>query len=147
MDIYPARERAEDYPGVTGLLVAAAAADAAAGRPVYWLPAMDDAERLLSEELREGDVLLTLGAGDIGIARGAPRRAGRDGGGRAMNAPRGVERDYPLARLTTVRTGGDGDFFARADSVERLAELLSLGRRRTAGGRSGRLGLEPPRSR
>ena len=65
LEIYPARERAEDYPGVTGWSVAAATADAAAGRPVYWLPRMDDAERLLTEELREGDVLLTLGAGDV----------------------------------------------------------------------------------
>jgi UDP-N-acetylenolpyruvoylglucosamine reductase len=38
--------------------------------------------------------------------------------------PGGVERDYPLARLTTVRTGGPGDFFARPDSLERLLELL-----------------------
>ncbi len=38
--------------------------------------------------------------------------------------PPGVERDHPLARLTTVRTGGPGDFYARPDSVERLAELL-----------------------
>jgi UDP-N-acetylenolpyruvoylglucosamine reductase len=38
--------------------------------------------------------------------------------------PPGVERNHPLARLTTVRTGGSGDFFARADSTERLAELL-----------------------
>jgi hypothetical protein len=38
--------------------------------------------------------------------------------------PPGIERDHPLARLTTVRTGGVGDFFARADSAERLTELL-----------------------
>jgi UDP-N-acetylenolpyruvoylglucosamine reductase len=38
--------------------------------------------------------------------------------------PPGVERDYPLARLTTVRTGGPGDFYARPDSLERLVELL-----------------------
>jgi len=42
-----------------------------------------------------------------------------------MTAPPGVERDYPLARLTTVRTGGPADWFARADSAERLAELLA----------------------
>jgi UDP-N-acetylmuramate dehydrogenase len=36
-----------------------------------------------------------------------------------------VERDYPLARLTTVRTGGPGDFYARPDSVGRLEELLT----------------------
>jgi UDP-N-acetylenolpyruvoylglucosamine reductase len=41
-----------------------------------------------------------------------------------MTAPAGVEPGYPLARLTTVRTGGPADFFARAGSSERLAELL-----------------------
>ncbi len=65
LDIYPARERAEDFPGVSGWLVAAASADAAGGRPVYWLPRMDEAERFLRDELREGDLLLTLGAGDV----------------------------------------------------------------------------------
>ncbi len=65
LDVYPARERAEDFPGVSGLLVAEAAADAAHGRPVWWLPRMSDAARMLRSELREGDLLLTLGAGDV----------------------------------------------------------------------------------
>ncbi len=65
LGIYPARERQEDFPGVTGRLVAAAAADAAGGRPVAWLPGFDEAEAFLRAELREGDVLLTLGAGDV----------------------------------------------------------------------------------
>ena len=38
--------------------------------------------------------------------------------------PAGIERDYPLARLTTVRTGGAADWFVRADTVERLVESL-----------------------
>jgi UDP-N-acetylmuramate--alanine ligase len=65
LDVYPARERAEDFPGVSGLLVAQAAADAASGRPVWWLPGIDDAERQLRAELTEGDLLLTLGAGNV----------------------------------------------------------------------------------
>jgi UDP-N-acetylmuramate--alanine ligase len=65
LDVYPARELAGDYPGVSGLLVAEAAADAARGRPVWWLPRMGDAARMLRSELREGDLLLTLGAGDV----------------------------------------------------------------------------------
>jgi UDP-N-acetylmuramate--alanine ligase len=65
LDIYAARERPEDFPGVTGRLVAAAAADAAGGRRVAWLPGFDEAEAFLRAELREGDVLLTLGAGDV----------------------------------------------------------------------------------
>jgi UDP-N-acetylmuramate--alanine ligase len=65
VDIYPARERAEDYPGVTGYLIAAAAANAAHGRPVWWIPSMDDAAAVLANELTDGDVLLTLGAGNV----------------------------------------------------------------------------------
>src|SRR4051794_22160426 len=65
LDVYPARERAEDWPGVSGWLVAAAAASAARGRRVYWTPSMDDAHRLLSGLLEEGDLLLTLGAGNV----------------------------------------------------------------------------------
>jgi UDP-N-acetylmuramate--alanine ligase len=65
VDVYPARERAEDFPGISGLRVAQAAADAAHGRPVWWLPTLELAEQRLREELGEGDLLLTLGAGDV----------------------------------------------------------------------------------
>jgi UDP-N-acetylmuramate--alanine ligase len=65
LDVYPARERAEDHPGVSGLMVARAAADAARGRRVYWTPSQDDAARLLDAAIRPGDVLITLGAGDV----------------------------------------------------------------------------------
>jgi UDP-N-acetylmuramate--alanine ligase len=65
LDVYRARERPEDFPGVSGYLVAEAAADFSEGRPVWWLPRLEDAEHQLRGELREGDVLLTLGAGDV----------------------------------------------------------------------------------
>jgi UDP-N-acetylmuramate dehydrogenase len=42
-----------------------------------------------------------------------------------VSAPQGVERDYPLARLTTVRTGGPADWFARPETEGRLVELLA----------------------
>ncbi|MEA2373741.1 MAG: UDP-N-acetylmuramate dehydrogenase [Thermoleophilaceae bacterium] len=45
-----------------------------------------------------------------------------------MSPPNGVERDYPLARLTTIRAGGPADWFARAGSSERLAGLLDWAR-------------------
>jgi UDP-N-acetylmuramate--alanine ligase len=64
-DVYPARERAEDYPGVGGLRVAEAAADAGHGRPVYWLPSFAEAEPVLRTVLRAGDLCLLMGAGDI----------------------------------------------------------------------------------
>jgi UDP-N-acetylmuramate--alanine ligase len=65
LDVYPARERAEDHPGVSGLLIAEASADAAGGRPVYWLPTFADAEPPLRALLDRGDVCLVMGAGDV----------------------------------------------------------------------------------
>jgi UDP-N-acetylmuramate--alanine ligase len=70
LDIYPARERAEDHPGVNGLLIAEASADAADGRLVYWLPRFEEAERVLAAMLEAGDVCVVMGAGDVdGLAR------------------------------------------------------------------------------
>jgi UDP-N-acetylmuramate--alanine ligase len=65
LDVYPARERAEDHPGVDGLLIARASADAAGGRPVYWMPAFVDAERVLRGMLEQDDVCVVMGAGDV----------------------------------------------------------------------------------
>jgi len=65
LDVYPARERASGFPGVSGLTIAQAAADAAAGRPVYWLPTFAQAEPVLSGHLRAGDVCVVMGAVDV----------------------------------------------------------------------------------
>jgi UDP-N-acetylmuramate--alanine ligase len=65
LDVYPARERAADFPGVDGRLVAAAAADQAGGRQVAWLPGFADARAFLAATLRSGDLCLMMGAGNI----------------------------------------------------------------------------------
>src|SRR6188508_2084312 len=41
-----------------------------------------------------------------------------------MRPPEGVERGYPLARLTTVRAGGNADLFARPRDEASLGRLL-----------------------
>ncbi len=63
--IYAARERQEDFAGVSGLQVAEAAADAGGGKPVAWMPTLADAEAHVRRVVREGDLVLTLGAGDV----------------------------------------------------------------------------------
>jgi UDP-N-acetylmuramate--alanine ligase len=75
LDVYPARERGEDHPGVSGLLIAQASAGAAAGRPVYWLPTFADAEPVLLSMLEQRDLCVVMGAGDV------------DALGRALVAP------------------------------------------------------------
>ncbi len=81
LDVYPARERALDFPGVSGLLLAETAADAAAGRPVYWLPSFADAERVLGGLLQTGDVCVVMGAGDVDRLGRALAGAGEAAGG------------------------------------------------------------------
>jgi UDP-N-acetylmuramate--alanine ligase len=65
LDVYPAREQAEEYPGVSGLVIAEATADRAKGRPVYWLPRLTDAAPVLQGLLGDGDVCVIMGAGDV----------------------------------------------------------------------------------
>jgi UDP-N-acetylmuramate--alanine ligase len=65
LDVYPARERAADFPGVDGRLVAGAAAEQAGGRQVAWLPDFADARAFLQQTLRSGDLCLVMGAGNI----------------------------------------------------------------------------------
>ena len=78
--IYPARERSEDFPGVSGLRIAEAAIDAAPGLPVLWMPTLADAERALGTLLRDGDLLLAMGAGDFFELAQRLVRAGAAGG-------------------------------------------------------------------
>ena len=77
LDVYPARERAEDHPGVSGLTIARAAAEHAGGRPVFWLPGFDAAQHVLEELLREGDLCVAMGAGDVDVL--ARRLVGGEG--------------------------------------------------------------------
>ena len=65
LDVYPARELAAEFAGVSGLLVAQATADAAGGRAVYWMPGRGAALELLRGLTREGDLVVVMGAGDV----------------------------------------------------------------------------------
>jgi len=62
-DVYPARE--EPVDGVTGKLVVEALAELRPGMPVGWTPRIEDGVRFLAGLARSGDVVLTLGAGDV----------------------------------------------------------------------------------
>jgi UDP-N-acetylenolpyruvoylglucosamine reductase len=42
--------------------------------------------------------------------------------------PPGVQRDYPLARLTTIRTGGPAELFARPGTLSELERVLAWAR-------------------
>jgi UDP-N-acetylmuramate dehydrogenase len=52
------------------------------------------------------------------------RRQGVPAGAEEVAGNLGVQRDFPLARLTTIRTGGAADFFARPHSERAILGLL-----------------------
>jgi UDP-N-acetylmuramate--alanine ligase len=62
-DVFPAREEPE--PGVTGKLIVDAYLTERPGGPVVYLPRLSDVAGYLAPRLRRGDMILTLGAGDV----------------------------------------------------------------------------------
>ncbi|HEX2433098.1 MAG TPA: cyanophycin synthetase [Gaiellaceae bacterium] len=67
-DVYPARE--QPLEGVTGKLVVDALVERRPGMPVAWMPRIEDGARFLASRARAGDVVLTIGAGDVDRAAG-----------------------------------------------------------------------------
>ena len=62
-DVYAARE--EPLPGVTGKLVVDRLTELRPGMPVGWAPRLEDAAALVAAQARPGDLVLTVGAGDV----------------------------------------------------------------------------------
>ncbi len=67
-EVYPARE--QPIEGVTGKLVVDALVERRPGMAVAWTPRIEDGARFLAGRARSGDVVLTIGAGDVDRAAG-----------------------------------------------------------------------------
>lgn len=64
--IYPARERQEDFPQVSGAIIADQMTAAnSASFPTHYIADRQEAARVLAAQARPGDVLVTIGAGDV----------------------------------------------------------------------------------
>jgi UDP-N-acetylmuramate--alanine ligase len=67
-EIYPARE--QPVEGVSGKLVVDELAELRPGMEVGWTPSVADGVRFVRERARPGDIVLTVGAGDVDAAAG-----------------------------------------------------------------------------
>jgi UDP-N-acetylmuramate--alanine ligase len=62
-DVYPAREK--PIEGVTGKLIVDRLCELRPGMPVGWTPSIDQGAALLGARARPGDLVVTIGAGDV----------------------------------------------------------------------------------
>jgi UDP-N-acetylmuramate--alanine ligase len=62
-EIYAARE--DPVAGVSGKLVVDALAEIRPGMPLAWTPKLEDGVRFLTGWARDGDLVFTIGAGDV----------------------------------------------------------------------------------
>lgn len=136
-DVYAAGELA--LPGVNGISLAAALTEA--GQPVRFEPDFGRLAAGLVEGCQRGDLILTMGAGDI--YRVAERvvdrlRSGRgeEGGGR-MRGP-SIESDLrallssrarvrcnePMSKHTSLRVGGPAEYWVEPQDERDLARVL-----------------------
>ena len=147
LDVYAARE--DPIPGVSGRDLADRMT--ASGGQVRWLPSAQGAIRYIVESSQDGDVVVTMGAGDVTeiaprliraleardagfIARSAvdSGRSTRDVAYDALERALGevglarIRRNELMSRHTSWRIGGPVDLFAVAGSAEALSAALRL---------------------
>lgn len=133
LPIYGAREA--PLPGVSERLVADELVERA---PRVYAgvgladPATGDVATIV-DEVMEGDVLITMGAGSV--TELAPRllEAIEESDSSVLErtgAPEWIERDVDLRRLTTIGTGGPARFFARVETEAQLEQALAWARDR-----------------
>ncbi|HEY5286801.1 MAG TPA: UDP-N-acetylmuramate--L-alanine ligase [Solirubrobacteraceae bacterium] len=67
LDVYPARERAEDHPGISGATLVRSTRAHGQGRDVLWKAGFEEAQEALEELLEDGDLCVVMGAGDVDV--------------------------------------------------------------------------------
>ena len=121
-EVYPASE--DPIPGVSGRLIADAASAVGCAHAIY-IAGREEAGREAGRLLRPGDLLVTLGAGNI-HEQGAVLAKDLqtlDKLGSVMGS--GVARLYePLAKHTTMRVGGPAQFWLEPETEEGFCDLV-----------------------
>ena len=131
-EIYPAGE--SPRPGVGGALLVEAVTSAHPASDVRWAPTLEDAAALLADELRPGDLCMSIGAGDVTtlsdlvLDRLPPEPALPDLA--ALDAALEflgdrLRHDEPLGPLSTYRVGGRAARFVEVADPDELAAVAA----------------------
>ena len=121
-EVYPASE--DPIPGVSGRLIADAASAAGAAHAVY-IAGREEAGREAGRLLRPGDLLVTLGAGNIHEQGAVLAKDLQTLENLSSVMGPGVARLYePLAKHTTMRVGGPAQFWLEPETEEGFCDLV-----------------------
>lgn len=124
-DIYPASET--PIPGVTGQTIVEAVNELGDCESVYSHPDLETLHLAVGSRLKEGDWLLTLGAGNIHEVgtRLSEDLAELDRLRAVVDDPGATLKLYePMRRHTTLKVGGPAQFWVEPSTVEGLAKLV-----------------------
>lgn len=128
-DIYPASER--PIPGVTGETVVDAVKER--GGSAESLPDLASAHHRVGNRLGEGDLLITLGAGNVheaGTRIARDLKVVEELRGLAPEGEIGIRLYEPMRRHTTMLVGGPAQFWIEPRSFEAFAEVVNYCRDR-----------------
>ncbi len=127
-DIYAASEAA--LPGITGQTIADAISQHG-HRAVSYQPRLDRLHGDLGRMLLEGDLILSLGAGNVHeqLAKLAAELVIAERLKEIVGAEGEVRLSEPLAKHTTLRVGGPAQFWVEPRTEEALARLIRFCRR------------------
>jgi UDP-N-acetylmuramate--L-alanine ligase/UDP-N-acetylenolpyruvoylglucosamine reductase len=121
-EVYPASE--DPIPGVSGRLIADAASAAGCAHAIY-IPGREEAGREVGRLLRPGDLLVTLGAGNIHEQGAVLAKDLQTLDNLSSVMGPGVARLYePLAKHTTMRVGGPAQFWLEPETEEGFCDLV-----------------------
>lgn len=124
-ELYSAFE--EPIPGVSGKIVHEAVRKNFPKKPVYYAEDLQEARRLVGTLARPGDLVFTMGAGDI--TRLAPQLVSDfEEAGSKTKAQQ--TRSELLSRHTTMKIGGPAKIWLEPQSEDELAEVLQANTRR-----------------
>lgn len=124
-EIYPASE--EPLSGVTGKNIVEAA-EAQGHTAIFYEPCLDGLRMKLAALMKPGDIILSLGAGNIHeeATRFVADLKKRDQLLSVMREKGRVQLYEPLTRHTTMRVGGPAQFWVEPETVEGFAALVQF---------------------
>ena len=122
-DVYAASETA--LPGITGQTIADAVLQHG-HRAVAYQPRLDRLHRDVGQMLLEGDLVLSLGAGNVHeqLARLAAELVVAEKLKEIVGAEGDVRLAEPLAKHTTLRVGGPAQFWVEPRTEEAFAKVI-----------------------